>query len=106
MSELGAIAKNYPNVYPDMCWAWAMNPAESERGLGEWLDGVPFNKIFGFGADTGFPLCNVGYSMQARIGIARALERKVEAGYFSQSTAEEVASAIMLKNGEEFYGLS
>lgn len=106
MSELGAIAKNYPNVYPDMCWAWTMNPAESERALSEWLDGVPFTKIFGYGADTGLPWCNVGYAIQARIGIARVLEQKIEAGYFSQSTAEEVASAIMLRNGETFFGLA
>ena len=105
-SELGAIAKNYPNVYPDMCWAWTMNPAESERALGEWLDGVPFTKIFGYGADTGLPWGNAGYSMQARIGIARVLEQKIDAGYFSQSTAEEVAEAIMLRNGERFYGLA
>lgn len=104
-SELGAIAKSCPNVYPDLCWAWAMNPAGSERALSEWLDCVPFNKIFGYGADTVLPWTNVGYSLQARIGIARVLERKVEAGYFSPSTAEEVASAIMLTNGEEFYGL-
>ncbi len=104
-SELGAIAKNYPNVYPDMCWAWTMNPAQCERALSEWLDGVPFNKIFGYGADTGLVWCNVGYSIQARIGIARVLEQKIDAGYFSPSTAEEVASAIMVKNGEEFYGL-
>ncbi len=104
-SELGAIAKNYPNVYPDLCWAWTMNPAESERALGEWLDGVPFTKIFGYGADTGQPWNNGGYSLQARIGIARALESKVEAGHFSEETAREVAAAIMLGNGERFYGL-
>ncbi len=104
-SELGAIAKNYPNVYPDLCWAWTMNPTESERALAEWLDGIPFNKIFGYGSDTGFPWCNVGYSIQARLGIARVLEQKIQAGYFSQSTAEEVASAFMLGNGEKFYGL-
>ena len=104
-SELGAMAKNYPNVYPDLCWAWTMNPAQSQQALSEWLDAVPFNKIFGYGADTGQPWCNTGYALQARIGIARVLEEKIEAGYFSQATAEEVASAIMLRNGEEFYGL-
>jgi hypothetical protein len=82
-----------------------MNPAESERALSEWLDGVPFNKIFAYGADTRLPWNNVSYSTQARIGIARVLEEKIKAGFFSQSTAEEVASAIMLKNGEEFYNL-
>lgn len=104
-SELGAIAKNYPNVWADMCWAWAMNPAESERALSEWLDGVPYTKIFGYGADTTYPWCNVGYSLQAKIGIARVLEAKVAAGYYSEATACEVAECILLRNGEEFYGL-
>ena len=104
-SELGAIAKNYPNVYPDMCWMWTMNPAESERTLAEWLDGVPFNKIFAFGADTGLPWQDVGYALQARLGIAHVLEEKIQAGFFSQSTAEEVATAIMLKNGLDFHGV-
>jgi len=106
MSELGAIAKNYPNIYPDLCWAWTMNPAESERALSEWLDAVPFNKIFGYGADTCWPWGDMGYSLQARAGIARVLDQKIQAGYFSRPTAEEVASALLLRNGEEFYGLS
>jgi len=104
-SELGTIAKNYPNVHPSLCWMWAMNPTEAERALSEWLDGVPFTKIFGYGADTGYPWNNVGYSKQARIGIARVLEAKIDAGYFSGETAREVAEHIMLKNGEAFYGL-
>lgn len=104
-SELGAMAKNYPNVWADLCWAWAMNPAESERALSEWLDGVPMNKIFGYGADTRLPWCNVGYSLQAKEGIACVLEQKIQAGYFSPSTAREAAERIMLANGEEFYGL-
>jgi predicted TIM-barrel fold metal-dependent hydrolase len=104
-SELGAIAKSYPNVYPDMCWVWAMNPTESERTLDEWLDAVPFNKIFAFGADASLPWCDVGYSIQARLGIARVLERKVQRGFFSVMTAKEVASAIMLENGERFHGV-
>ena len=105
-SELGTIAKNYPNVWADMCWAWTMNPIETARALSEWLDGVPFNKIFAYGADTGLPWCNVGYSLQAKLGISRVLEEKIEAGYFGESTAEEIADHIMLKNGEEFFGLS
>ena len=104
-SELGVIAKNYPNVFPDLCWAWAMNPEGSERALSEWLDGVPYNKIFGYGADTGLPWCDVGYALQARLGMARVLDRKIEANAFSRATAEEVAAAIMLGNGEEFFGL-
>ena len=104
-SELGTIAKNYPNVWADMCWAWAMNPTETARALSEWLDGVPFNKIFAYGADTGLPWCNMGYSLQAKIGVARVLEAKIEAGFVGESTAEEIADHILLRNGEEFFGL-
>lgn len=104
-SELGAMAKNYPNVWADMCWAWTMNPTESERALDEWLDGVPYNKIFAYGADTGLPWCNVGYSHQARLGIARVLERKVANGFYGLETAREIADRIMLGNGIEFFGL-
>jgi predicted TIM-barrel fold metal-dependent hydrolase len=104
-SELGAIAKNYPNVYPDMCWAWTMNPAQSERALCEWLDAVPYTKIFAYGADTNYPWCNAGYAIQARKGIARVLEQKVADGHFSEATAREVAAAIMVGNGERFYRL-
>ena len=104
-SEMGAIAKNYPNVYLDMCWAWAMNPAAAERALNEWLDAVPFNKIFSFGADTELPWCNIGYALQARQGIARVLENKVRKGLFSAATAREIAAAIMLENGRKFHGL-
>jgi len=106
VSELGCLAKEFPNVHPDLCWAWTMNPAESRYALSQWLDAVPFNKIFGYGADTGFPWCNVGYSIQARRGISAVLEEKIAQGSFSEETAQEVAAAIMVGNGEAFYGLS
>ena len=63
-------------------------------------------KIFAFGADTGYPWTTVGYAIQARIGIARVLENKVQKGALSEAAAKEIASAIMLKNGEDFYGLN
>jgi predicted TIM-barrel fold metal-dependent hydrolase len=105
-SELGAIGKNYPNVWLDMCWAWAMNPGQSARALAEWLDCVPFTKIFAYGADTRLPWCNMGYSLQAKEGIARVLETKIDEGLYDLATAQEVADHIMLRNGEEFFGLA
>ena len=104
-SEFGAIGKNYPNVWLDMCWAWTMNPAASERALYEWLDAVPYNKIFAYGADTLLPWCNMGYSLQAKQGVGRVLARKVEEGVFSERTAQEVADSILLQNGLVFYHL-
>ena len=104
-SELGAIGKEFPNVWLDMCWAWTMNPAQCERALDEWLDAVPFNKIFAYGADTTVPWCNVGYSLQAKAGVASVLERKMARGELNLRFAEEITDAILLGNGEAFYGL-
>jgi len=102
----GAIAKAFPNVYLDMCWAWTMNPAQMERILSEWLAAVPHNKIFGYGADTGNPFVMVGYALQARRGIANVLERKVESGEYDLETAQRVARCIMHANAGEVYGLA
>ena len=44
--------------------------------------------------------------MQARLGVARVLEQKIEAGHFSTSTAEDIAAAIMHRNGDELLGMS
>jgi predicted TIM-barrel fold metal-dependent hydrolase len=101
----GAIGKAFPNVYLDMCWAWAMNPAQMERILSEWLSAVPHNKIFAFGGDTGQPFAMVGYAVQARLGIAGVLERKLEGGEYDLETAKRVAGCIMHRNGREAYGL-
>jgi len=104
-SELGALAKNFPNVWPDLCWTWAMSPAAAQWALAEWLDEVPYTRIFAFGSDTFFPACTVGYTLQARAAIAGVLERKVAEGAFDVPLAREVASAIMLDNGRRFFAL-
>jgi hypothetical protein len=100
---LGAIGKSLPNVWLDMCWAWAMNTAQMERILREWLAGVPHNKIFAFGADTGSPFCTVCYAMQAREGIARVLEAMVADGDCGLETAKQAATCIMHRNARTLY---
>jgi len=100
-----AIGKTLPNVYLDLCWAWAMNPAQMERVLDEWLAAVPHNKIFAFGADTGTPFATLGYAVQARQGIANVLERKVQRGEYDAATAEDVARRIMHANAQQVYGM-
>lgn len=104
-AEMGVIAKEFPNVWPDMCWMWAMNPFEAEMALEGWLDGVPHTKIFGFGADTGLPWNDLGYALQAKQGIANVLERRVTRGYYTDADAREVADCILLENGVDFYRL-
>lgn len=99
-----AVGKAFPNVWLNMCWMWAMSPAHACRVLDEWLSAVPHNKILAFGSDTGSPFTLVGHTMQAREGIARVLERKVERGDFTLDTARMVARAIMHENARALYG--
>ncbi len=100
---MGAIAKQFPNVCLDMCWAWAMAPQQMERTLDEWLSAVPNNKIIGFGGDSWSPFATVGYAKQARIGIANCLHRKIQRGEYSQATAEMIAQKIMWENGLDMF---
>ncbi len=105
VDELGTIGKNFPNVWLSLCWAWAMNPITMERALDAWLDGVPYNKIMGFGGDTGHPVAAYGYALQAREGIARVLEKRVARGDMDEQFAKEVARAVLLVNGCELHDL-
>ncbi len=103
--ELGTIGKNFPNVWISLCWAWAMNPISVERALESWLDCVPYNKIIGFGGDTKHPLEVYEYAMQAREGLARVFEKRIERGDMDEALAKEAARAILLTNGCELHGV-
>ena len=47
----------------------------------------------------------MGYSLQAKEGVAAVLEEKVARGWYDRRTAEEVADHLLLRNGEMFFGL-
>jgi hypothetical protein len=100
---IGAVAKEFPNVWINLCWAWAMNPVQMERVLDEWLSCVPSNKIFGFGADTLSPFPVVGYAHQARNGIANVMEKKLNTGEYDLETAKFVTRRIMQENAREVF---
>jgi len=102
---LGTIGKHYPNVWISLAWAWAMNPITMERALDAWLDGVPFNKIIGFGGDTHHPVCTYAYALQAREGIARVLQARIDRGAMDTALAREAARAILLTNGCDLHRL-
>lgn len=101
---LGAIGKHFPNVWLDLCWAWAMNPVQMERILDEWLSAVPSNKILGYGSDTTTPFAVPGYAQQARDGIAAVLEGKLARGEYDKQTARFVARRIMHENARGLFG--
>ncbi|MFB3924257.1 MAG: amidohydrolase family protein [Terriglobia bacterium] len=102
-SELATLAKNLPNVHPDLCWLHAIAPGVARRALDEWIETVPANKILGFGGD----FCHVegayGHAQMARMGTAEVLADKVENGYLKEDEAASLVERILHLNGKELF---
>lgn len=103
--ELCALAKNFNNVYVDLCWAHIISREYSVRIIEELLDTVPSNKIFGFGGDFCFVEGVCGHLKIARENIALALSNKLEKGYLSKQECETIAKRMLYDNAKEFFRL-
>jgi len=103
MGELSVLAKNFQNVYVDMCWLHIISPHNARQALAEWLDTVPWNKIFGFGGDYIFAEGVYGHSVIARENIARVLVEKVDEGSFTEEQAVDLAHRLLRDNAYEFF---
>ncbi|NQT27745.1 amidohydrolase family protein [candidate division KSB1 bacterium] len=103
--ELGSMAKNFPNVFIDMCWSAIISPYYSEQFLHEWLESVPANKIMGFGGDFLNIEGTYGHSVMARKIVAKVLTEKVAAGYLTEAEAIDVARRILRDNALEIFKL-
>ncbi len=96
--ELVALAKHYPNVYIDMCWAWSINPYDAGRLLRHAIHAVPVNKVFVFGGDTSWPFAAYAYAMQARWWLTRTLQQEMQDGLLTETDAMNVADRVMCQN--------
>jgi len=96
--ELVALAKHYPNVWVDLCWAWSIDPYSASDFVRRFLHAVPANKLFAFGGDTSWPTSSAAYAIQARRWLTRALEAEVAAGDLTERQAMEVATRWLRAN--------
>jgi hypothetical protein len=96
--ELVSIAKHYPNVWVDLCWAWSIDPYTSADFVRRFLHAVPSNKLFAFGGDTFWPTSVVAYSVQARRGLCGALEAEIREGSLTEQEAISIARRLMHDN--------
>ena len=95
---VSALAKNFPNVYIDMCWAHIISPHASINALMEWIDTVPVNKISAFGGDYLFIDAVVGHQYMARKNVSSALAKKVEEDVFDTERAKKIAGQLFYEN--------
>jgi predicted TIM-barrel fold metal-dependent hydrolase len=105
MGEAIALAKNFSNVFLDLCWLHIISPSASARMLHEAIETVPSNKIFAFGGDFIIPEGAYGHSVMARQVVARVLAQKVEEGYLDEEEAMRLAHMILRENPAELYQL-
>jgi len=103
--ELAALAKNFPNVYVDMCWLHVISPSVSRRMLHEWIETVPSNKIMAFGGDYIIVEGAYAHSRMARDIVGQVLSEKVSEGYFSREEALDLASDLLRNNAWNLFQL-
>ncbi|MCW5978531.1 MAG: amidohydrolase family protein [Bryobacteraceae bacterium] len=96
--ELAAMAKLFPNVHIDFCWAHIISPAVSRRALHEFLETVPVNKIFGYGGDYRYPELSYAHLVMARRNIVQVMSEKVEDGFCSEDEAVAIARMLLDEN--------
>lgn len=102
---LSVLAKIFPNVFIDMCWAHIISPEASINALTEWLGCVPLNKISAFGGDYCFVDAVYGHQYMARENVSKALTKKVEEGLFDIEKAGQIAELLFYKNPVNIFKL-
>jgi uncharacterized protein len=103
--EVAALAKNFPNVYADLCWVHVISPTVGRRVLREWLETVPSNKILAFGGDYLFPEGAYGHAVLARQGVARVLAETVDDEYLTRGEALALVPKLLHDNAAELFKL-
>ena len=101
--ELACLAKNFPNVYPNMTWIYCIGDAVSRRILDEWLDIIPINKILGFGGDYHFVEGVYGHAQLARQSVAWVLAQKIAEGLCSEKQALLYGRKLLSENAGSVY---
>ncbi len=103
--ELATLAKNFQNVFVDMCWMHIVSPAASCAMLHEWLDMVPESKILAFGGDYCFVEGVYGHAEMARENVARVLTKRVVLGYMDEGKAAALATKLLRTNAAELFAI-
>ena len=93
--DLIALAKQNPNAWVDMCWAWIVNPVASKDFLKKFLVTAPANKVLTFGGDYKPVEPVVGHARIAREGISLALAELVEEDWLSLDDALSLVEPLM-----------
>jgi predicted TIM-barrel fold metal-dependent hydrolase len=101
--ELSALAKSFPNVYADFCWAHVLSPVAARRAMDEYLETVPLNKILAFGGDYKHVELTYAHAKMARKTMARVLAGKVEDGFCTENEAMDIGRMVLYANAARLF---
>lgn len=97
------LAKMFPNVFINLCWAHIISPGSVRDCLRKWIEMLPMNKVIGFGGDLDSLLCVYGHQKIARENIWFALSRCMEDGCITLQQAEEIARHWLYEKPKNLY---
>lgn len=106
-AELLFLAKNYSNVFINMCWAHIIDPIYCQRLLSQAVSSIPHVKIHGYGSDFSGLAADMAWSHAsiARDNITIALCDLIDQEYLDIDEAKEIAYGWLYANAKEFYGV-
>jgi len=103
--EWVSLAKNFANVYADLCWVHIISPEIGRRLLHELIEAVPGNKIMAFGGDAVTVEIAYGHSVMARRVVTRVLSEKGAEGYLDENEAVTLSRRILRENPAALFRL-
>jgi hypothetical protein len=104
--EILYLAKNYPNVRIDFCWANIVDPIYCQALFQQALSSVPHGKIHAYGSDLNGNVDRAwAHAQMARENVSIALANLVDMDYLSLADAKDVASAWLYGNAREWFGI-
>lgn len=107
IGEILFLAKNYPNVYIDLCWVNIIDPIYSEELYSRTILTIPHIKINGFGGDYfDVPEYIVSHLKICRENIARALVKLIRMGWIDENSSIEIAEDWLFNNPRTLFNIS
>ena len=98
------IAKNYPNVFLNLCWCHIVSQVQTCSGIDEIIDQVPINKIFAFGGDYTRPVEKVaGHLHMGKEDLAIVFGHRVDRGLMSFDEAVKIIRQWFWDNPLQLY---
>lgn len=105
--EAMMLGKNFPNVWLNLCWLYAISRQGAISAIDELLDLVPVHKVMGFGGDYRIAVEKVyGHLAMAKEALARVFAARIKEGYMTEKQALDIINRWLFNNPKELYGLS